>query len=87
MMHEDLKQRVLDGEAKGRYETFGLQHAIAEQIISEREKQGLSQAELANKMNVELVSVQGLEMMKDISLYAIEEAAVALGRKWNIQLA
>lgn len=87
MTHENFKKEVLDREVSKEPEGFGLQHAIAKQIIYEREKQGLSQDELAKKMNVELVSVQDLEQMNDVSLYAIEEVAEALGKKWNIELA
>jgi ribosome-binding protein aMBF1 (putative translation factor) len=80
MLEKNLRNNISDFDIKYAFAKTRLELAI--QIAEEREKAGISQKELANKLNTSQSVISRIENGKqNISLDMLQKIAGALGKK------
>ncbi len=86
MNHEDVKKQLLHlPEVQHEYNALKVQYDIKREIIKLRIEQGLSQKELANKINSKQSAISRLESGDyNPSLEFLNKVATALGKELHI---
>ena len=86
MNHEDVKKQLLQSpEAQHEYNELKVQYDIKREIIKLRIEQGLSQQELAEKINTKQSAISRLESGDyNPSLEFLTKIANALGKELHI---
>ncbi|MDX9872522.1 MAG: helix-turn-helix transcriptional regulator [Clostridia bacterium] len=86
MRHEDVKkQLLLNPETQREYNELKVQYDIKREIIKLRIEQGLSQKELADKINTKQSAISRLESGEyNPSIELLTKVANALGKELQI---
>ena len=86
--HKKLRQQLLkDRQVNRAYKNLGPEFELIQSIIEKRLKQGLTQAELAKKLNTKQSAISRLERGDyNPSLAFLDRLAKALGTKLHISL-
>ncbi|SFC94933.1 Helix-turn-helix [Bacillus sp. OV322] len=83
----DFPNKKEDEEFKSQVEENKLENEVAKQIISLRKNLGLSQKELADKLNTKQSAISRIEKgEQNISIGLLEKIADALGVEVNVSL-
>ncbi len=85
---KEMKQDLLkDDSVKREYETLRPQYELIEQVIKARIEQGITQAELANKIGMKQSNISRFESGEyNPSIEFLSKIATGLNKTINIQL-
>lgn len=85
---DELEQKLLaDPEVKAAYDTLEQEYAIARELIAARVRAGLSQAQLAERMNTTQSSIARLESGKSLpSIRTLNRIAEATNSRASVTL-
>ncbi|MDD2402308.1 MAG: helix-turn-helix transcriptional regulator [Clostridia bacterium] len=86
MRHEEVKKQILQSpEVQREYDELKVLYDIKREIIKLRIEQGLSQKELANKINTKQSAISRLESGDyNPSLEFLSKVAIAFGKELHI---
>jgi len=88
MRYQDLKQEAMkDPEVKAEYDILAPQYEIISQMIDARNKNNMTQAELAQKSGLKQSNISRFENGKvEPTIEFLEKIALALGYTLDIRL-
>ena len=84
---EQMESFKQDPAVMAEYHKFSLQYAIAEELYKARKQAGMSQSELAEKIQTSQSCLTKIEQGRDVKLSTLEKYAAACGKRLIIKLA
>ncbi len=83
-----LKKKMLeDSGVRRKYDALGPEYELAQKLIEARTAAGLTQEEVARKMNTKQAAIARMESGRQKpSLRSIEKFALAVGRRATVEL-
>lgn len=86
-LQKHINQRLKDEAFKNTWEENKLEMEVAKQLISLRKSLGVTQSELAKRLNTKQSAISRIEKgEQNISIALLEKIAVALGGEVNISI-